>query len=59
MVIKEGSKPPALKLPDADGRPVSLADFAGRHVVVYFYPARRHARLHQGGLRLPRPVREG
>ena len=38
MAIKEGSKPPALKLPDADGRPVSLADFAGRHVVVYFYP---------------------
>ena len=38
MAIKEGSKPPALELPDAHGRSVSLADFAGRHVVVYFYP---------------------
>ncbi|HZL98733.1 MAG TPA: thioredoxin-dependent thiol peroxidase [Planctomycetota bacterium] len=38
MAIKEGSKAPALKLPDADGRTVSLADFAGKHVVVYFYP---------------------
>ncbi|MDN5750674.1 MAG: peroxiredoxin, partial [Pseudonocardia sp.] len=26
-------------LPDADGRPVSLADYRGRRVVVYFYPA--------------------
>ena len=38
MAIKEGAKPPALELPDGDGRLVSLADFAGRHVVVYFYP---------------------
>ena len=38
MAIKEGAKPPALKLPDADGRPVSLAEFAGQDVVVYFYP---------------------
>jgi peroxiredoxin Q/BCP len=26
-------------LPDADGKPVSLADYRGRRVVVYFYPA--------------------
>jgi thioredoxin-dependent peroxiredoxin len=38
MAIKEGVKPPALELPDGDGRLVSLADLAGRHVVVYFYP---------------------
>ncbi len=38
MAVKEGAQPPALKLPDADGRPVSLADFAGQDVVVYFYP---------------------
>ncbi|MBY6717402.1 thioredoxin-dependent thiol peroxidase [Rhodococcus sp. BP-110] len=30
---------PALSLPDADGNTVSLADYAGRRVVVYFYPA--------------------
>jgi peroxiredoxin Q/BCP len=26
-------------LPDADGKPVSLKDFRGRRVIVYFYPA--------------------
>lgn len=26
-------------MPDADGLPVSLTDFRGRRVVVYFYPA--------------------
>lgn len=27
-----------LTLPDQDGNPVSLSDFAGRRVVVFFYP---------------------
>jgi thioredoxin-dependent peroxiredoxin len=34
-----GGVAPPFTLPDADGRPVSLADFAGRRVIVYFYPA--------------------
>ncbi|HEU0102699.1 MAG TPA: thioredoxin-dependent thiol peroxidase [Mycobacteriales bacterium] len=34
-----GQPAPPFALPDADGRTVSLADFAGRRVVVYFYPA--------------------
>ncbi len=34
-----GDAAPAFTLPDADGKPVSLADFAGRKVVLYFYPA--------------------
>ncbi len=34
-----GDLAPAFTLPDADGRPVSLSDFAGRKVVLYFYPA--------------------
>jgi peroxiredoxin Q/BCP len=38
MPIQEGSKAPAFTLTDADGAEVSLADFAGRDVVVYFYP---------------------
>ncbi|HEX3177804.1 MAG TPA: thioredoxin-dependent thiol peroxidase [Methylomirabilota bacterium] len=38
MVIAEGKKAPAFTLRDAGGRPVSLADFKGRDVVVYFYP---------------------
>ena len=36
---KEGQKAPDLKLPDQDGKEVSLADFKGKTpVVVYFYP---------------------
>ena len=38
MAIHEGTAPPAFTLDDADGRKVSLADFAGRHVILYFYP---------------------
>jgi peroxiredoxin Q/BCP len=34
-----GESAPRFSLPDADGKSVSLADFAGRHVIVYFYPA--------------------
>ncbi|GER21876.1 peroxiredoxin [Zafaria cholistanensis] len=34
-----GDAAPAFSLPDADGNTVSLADFSGSAVVVYFYPA--------------------
>lgn len=34
-----GRRGPAFSLPDADGNTVSLGDFAGRKLVVYFYPA--------------------
>jgi peroxiredoxin Q/BCP len=37
--LQTGDRAPAFTLPDHDERPVSLADFAGRQVVVYFYPA--------------------
>lgn len=37
--LEAGDRAPAFTLPDQDGRPVSLADFAGSPVVVYFYPA--------------------
>ncbi len=37
--LSPGDPAPAFTLPDADGRPVSLGGFAGRKVVVYFYPA--------------------
>jgi peroxiredoxin Q/BCP len=37
--LAPGDKAPAFRLPDADGNPVSLADYRGRRVVVYFYPA--------------------
>lgn len=34
----EGKKAPAFTLPDANGDNVSLSDFAGQHVILYFYP---------------------
>jgi thioredoxin-dependent peroxiredoxin len=37
-MIKEGNKAPAFTLPNADGAPVSLKDYAGKPVVLYFYP---------------------
>jgi peroxiredoxin Q/BCP len=36
--IEEGKPAPAFTLADAGGKPVSLADFAGKHVILYFYP---------------------
>jgi peroxiredoxin len=38
-VIEAGGKAPEFTLPDQDGKPVSLADFRGRTVVLVFYPA--------------------
>ncbi|MGH9017972.1 MAG: peroxiredoxin, partial [Acidimicrobiales bacterium] len=37
--LDAGAKAPAFTLPDQDEKKVSLKDFAGRPVVVYFYPA--------------------
>jgi len=37
--LDAGATAPAFTLPDADGRTVSLADYAGKRVIVYFYPA--------------------
>jgi len=36
--LTAGDTAPAFTLADADGNAVSLADFVGRNVVVYFYP---------------------
>jgi thioredoxin-dependent peroxiredoxin len=36
--IVEGRKAPDFTLEDARGERVSLADFKGKHVIVYFYP---------------------
>jgi peroxiredoxin len=37
-VIEAGSSAPDFSLPDQDGNQVSLADFAGRKLVLAFYP---------------------
>jgi thioredoxin-dependent peroxiredoxin len=38
MAIEEGKTAPAFTLTDADGKKVSLKDFVGKHVILYFYP---------------------
>jgi peroxiredoxin Q/BCP len=38
MAIEEGKAAPAFTLPDANGTKVSLKDFAGKDVILYFYP---------------------
>ena len=37
-MLEVGMKAPAFTLPDKDGNLVSLSDFAGKRVVLYFYP---------------------
>ena len=37
-MLEVGAKAPGFTLPDKDGRPVSLSDFRGKKVVLYFYP---------------------
>lgn len=38
MAIVEGKPAPAFTLAGPGGKQVSLADYAGKHVIVYFYP---------------------
>ena len=38
MALQPGDPAPPFALPDQAGRTVSLSDFAGRRVLVYFYP---------------------
>ena len=37
-VLKEGSKAPIFKAVDQDGKAISLADYKGKKVILYFYP---------------------
>ena len=36
--MEEGKKAPAFTLKDADGKDVSLSGFAGKDVLLWFYP---------------------
>ena len=38
MAIKEGKPAPDFTLADTNGKSVSLKDFAGKNVILYFYP---------------------
>ncbi|WP_427172630.1 thioredoxin-dependent thiol peroxidase [Arthrobacter sp. 92] len=36
--LQPGTQAPDFSLPDAEGKQVSLADYRGKNVIVYFYP---------------------
>ena len=38
MALDEGKAAPAFTLTDGEGKKVSLKDFAGKNVILYFYP---------------------
>ena len=38
MTITEGLKAPDFTLPDSTGNQVSLKEFKGQHLLLYFYP---------------------
>ncbi len=38
MTVHIGEKAPDFRLPNQNGNLVSLADFIGKHIVLYFYP---------------------
>jgi thioredoxin-dependent peroxiredoxin len=37
-MLKPGDKAPGFRLKAADGMPLSLSDFRGKRVLLYFYP---------------------
>ena len=37
--LEQGQQAPDWTLPDAEGKQVSLRDYAGRKLIIYFYPA--------------------
>ena len=37
-MLKEGDRAPGFTLPADDGSEVSLEDYRGQHVVIFFYP---------------------
>ena len=37
-MLETGAKAPEFTLPDQNGKEVSLSDFLGKKVVIYFYP---------------------
>jgi peroxiredoxin Q/BCP len=38
MTLKQNDKAPAITIPNEEGQPVSLKDFAGKNLVLFFYP---------------------
>jgi len=38
MLLEKGNKAPEFSLPNANGETVSLSDFKGKRIVLWFFP---------------------
>jgi thioredoxin-dependent peroxiredoxin len=38
MALQVNDKAPSITIPNEEGEPVSLKDFAGKNVVLFFFP---------------------
>lgn len=55
-MLEEKTKAPAFTLADKDGQEVSLSDFRGKKVVLYFYPRDNTPAAPDRLAPLPRPM---
>ena len=49
--LQAGDLAPQFTLPNQDNQPVSLGNFKGKKVLVYFYPKALNTRLYNSSLR--------
>ena len=53
MALAVGTTAPSFSTTDDEGKTISLSDFAGKVVVMYFYPQDDTPRLYQRSSKLP------
>lgn len=51
-VLKEGDKAPAFRVTADDGEKVSLGEYRGKNVILFFYPESEYSRLNQRSVRV-------
>ena len=51
-MLKAGDKAPDFRLKTDEGTTLSLADFRGRRVVLFFFPESQHFRLNNRSVRV-------
>ena len=56
-MLEVGMKAPDFTLADKDGKSVSLSDFLGKKVVLYFYPRDNTPDVQDRPVPLPEPMR--
>ena len=57
IMLNIGDRAPGFTLKDKKGNDVSLSDFIGKKVVLYFYPKDNTPGVHKTGMRICRSIR--